>query len=257
MASQRLDVVGIGNALVDVLSHESDDFVVEHELVRGRDDAHRHRAGRDALRGDGPGDARSRADRPRTRWWASRRSAAPAAFVGRVSDDQLGAVFGHDLRAAGVEFATPRRAGRRRAHRALPHHRHARRRAHDEHVPRRVGASSGPTTSTTSSIARAQVLYLEGYLWDEPAAKDAFRHAAARRARGRATGSRSRSPTRFCVERHRDEFLDLVEHDVDVLFANEDEITLALRGRRLRRRAAARPATTARSPRSRGARRAR
>ena len=111
----RLDVVAIGNALVDVLSHETDEFVAEHGLEPGAMDAHRHRAGRDALRGDGSRQSRSRADRPPTRWSGSRRSAARAAFIGRVADDELG----ERLRATtsappACEFDAPAR-GRRRS----------------------------------------------------------------------------------------------------------------------------------------------
>ena len=109
-------------------------------------------------------------------------------------------------------------------------------RAHDEHVPRRVARSSARRRRRRPGRRRRRSLYLEGYLWDEPEAKDAYRHAAriAHEAGNRVALTLSDS---FCVDRHRDEFLELVEDDVDILFANEDEITLALRGRRLRRRA--------------------
>ena len=117
---------------------------------------------------------------------------------------------------------TPPAAGRR-PDRPLPHHRDARRRAHAEHVPRRVGASSGPTTSTHELVADAQVRYLEGYLWDQPEAKEAFR-LAARLAHDAGNRVALTLSDGFCVDRHRDEFLDLVEREVDVLFANEAEI---------------------------------
>jgi len=89
-----------------------------------------------------------------------------------------------------------------------------------------LGASAqlGPDDVDTDLVARAQVLYLEGYLWDEPEAKAAYRLAArtAHEAGSRVAFSLSDS---FCVDRHRHEFLELVESDVDVLFANEGEIT--------------------------------
>ena len=89
-----------------------------------------------------------------------------------------------------------------------------------------LGASAklGPDDVDRDLVARAQVLYLEGYLWDEPEAKDAYRLAArtAHEVGNRVAFSLSDS---FCVDRHRHEFLDLVESDVDVLFANEAEIT--------------------------------
>ena len=97
----RIDVVGIGNALVDVLSHEDDAFLADARPREGRDDAHRHRARRAALRGDGAGDRDLGRLGGEHDGRASRRSVARSAFIGRVHDDQLGAVFGHDIRAAG------------------------------------------------------------------------------------------------------------------------------------------------------------
>ena len=225
VASQRLDVVGIGNALVDVLSHESDDFVDEARSRAGRDDADRHRPGRDAVRGDGP--------RPRG-----------LGRLGRELDGRRRVV----RRQRGV-----RRPGQRRPARRGVRARHPRRRR-GVHDRARAGPSAGgaptgrclivvtpdaqrtlntflgasaqlgPADLDHDLIARAQVLFLEGYLWDEPEAKDAFRQAArvAHDAGNRVAFTLSDG---FCVDRHRDEFLDLVEHDVDVLFANEVEIT--------------------------------
>jgi len=82
----------------------------------------------------------------------------------------------------------------------------------------------GPTELDDTLLSSAQVLYLEGYLWDEPDAKDAFRRAArtAHEAGNRVAFTLSDG---FCVDRHREEFLELIEHEVDVLFANEVEIT--------------------------------
>ena len=104
---------GIGNALVDVLSHEADDFVDAHGLVKGAHDAHRRGPGRRPVRRRWARASRCRAGRRPTPWPASPRSAGRAAYIGRVRDDQLGEVFAHDIRAAGVEFHNP--AGDRRA----------------------------------------------------------------------------------------------------------------------------------------------
>ena len=93
------------------------------------------------------------------------------------------------------------------------------------HVPRRRRGARPERTSTKRVVASAAVTYLEGYLWDEPAAKDAIRRAAAIAHRaGRRVALTLSDP--FCVERHRAEFLELVEGDIDILFANEDEITM-------------------------------
>jgi sugar/nucleoside kinase (ribokinase family) len=145
-----------------------------------------------------------------------------AAFVGRVNQDQLGAVFGHDLRAAGVEFATPPSDDGIPTGRCLIVVTPDAQRTLNTYL----GASArlGPADLDDELVASAQVLYLEGYLWDEPDAKDAFRRAArtAHAAGNRVAFTLSDG---LCVDRHRPEFLDLIEHEVDVLFANEAEIT--------------------------------
>jgi sugar/nucleoside kinase (ribokinase family) len=145
-----------------------------------------------------------------------------AAFIGRVNDDQLGAVFGHDIRAAGVEFTTSPAQGDEPTGRCLIIVTPDAQRTLNTYL----GASArlGPAQLDHAVLTRAQVLFLEGYLWDEPDAKEAFRQAAraVHQAGNRVAFTLSDA---FCVERHRDEFIDLLEHDVDVLFANEAEIT--------------------------------
>jgi sugar/nucleoside kinase (ribokinase family) len=145
-----------------------------------------------------------------------------AAFVGRVNDDQLGAVFGHDLRAAGVEFTTPAATDGAPTGRCLIIVTPDAQRTLNTYLG--ASAQLGPDDLDDALIGRAQVLYLEGYLWDEPEAKDAFRRAAAV---AHEVGNRVALTLSdgFCVDRHRGEFLDLIAHEVDVLFANEVEIT--------------------------------
>ena len=132
-----LDVVGIGNALVDVLTHEDDAFIEANGLVKGSMtliDTERAEALYAAMGGAIEASGGSAANT--ISGIAS--FGGRAAYIGRVFDDQLGAVFAHDLRA--TRCRVPVRAGHRGpAHRALPDRRHARRRAHDEHLPRRVG----------------------------------------------------------------------------------------------------------------------
>ena len=136
-----------------------------------------------------------------------------------------GEVFTHDIRAAGVEFDA---AGRRRRAEPrtgpLPDPGHPRRPAHDEHLPRHRRRCSARTTSTPTSSPAAQVVYCEGYLWDLPDAKAALPQGAWTPPRPPAARSPSRLSDSFCVDRHRAEFLDLVEDRVDILFANEAEI---------------------------------
>jgi sugar/nucleoside kinase (ribokinase family) len=217
----RLDVVGIGNALVDVLSHESDDFVVEHGLQRGSMqliDTERAEHLYDAM---GPAVEVSGGSAANTTVGIASFGGA-AAFVGRVNDDQLGEVFGHDLRAAGVEFDTPPAKDGVPTGRCLIIVTPDAQRTLNTYLG--ASAQLGPGDLDEELIGNAQVLYLEGYLWDEPDAKDAFRRAAriAHEAGNRVAFTLSDG---FCVDRHRAEFLELIEYEVDVLFANEVEIT--------------------------------
>jgi sugar/nucleoside kinase (ribokinase family) len=145
-----------------------------------------------------------------------------AAFIGRVADDDLGHVFGHDIRAAGVEFVAKPAVGGEPSGRCLIMVTPDAQRTMNTYLG--ASAQLGPADVDHDLVTRAQVLYLEGYLWDEPEAKEAYRLAArlAHEAGNRVAFTLSDS---FCVDRHRREFLELVESEVDVLFANEAEIT--------------------------------
>jgi sugar/nucleoside kinase (ribokinase family) len=144
-----------------------------------------------------------------------------AHYVGKVRDDQLGEVFGHDLRATGVGYDTPRAISGPATGRCLilvtPDAQRT--------MSTFLGASSrlGPADVDPSLVSRAKILYLEGYLFDPPEAQAAFRAAAAiAHGAGRKVALTLSDP--FCVDRHRAAFLDLVQHHVDILFANEAEI---------------------------------
>src|SRR5262245_78900 len=207
----RLHVVGIGNALVDVLSHESDDFVVEQGLSRGAMqliDADRAEQLYAAM---GPATEVSGGSAANTTVGIASLGGT-AAFVGRVNHDQLGAVFGHDLRSAGVEFTTAAAIDGAPTGRCLIIVTPDAQRTLNTYLG--ASAQLGPSDLDDVLIGRAQVLYLEGYLWDEPEAKDAFRRAArvAHEAGNRVAFTLSDG---FCVDRHRGEFLELIEHEVD------------------------------------------
>ena len=219
-ASGRLDVVGIGNALVDVFSNEPHDFLAAHGLTAGAMalvDTERAEALYAAM---GPGTESSGGSAANTLVGLASFGGS-GGFIGRVADDQLGQVFGHDLRAAGVEFsAPPARDGSPSGRSLIVITPDAQRT-----MSTYLGAAGelGPDDIDRSLLARAQVVYLEGYLWDEPPAKDAFR-LAARTAHEAGCRVALTLSDAFCVDRHRADFLDLIEHEVDVLFANEVEI---------------------------------
>jgi sugar/nucleoside kinase (ribokinase family) len=219
--TDRIDVVGIGNALVDVLSHESHEFLAAQDLTPGAMtliDTARAEALYAAM---GPAVEISGGSAANTLVGVAS-FGGRAAFVGRVADDELGTVFGHDIRAAGVEFRAKPASGGEPSGRCLIVVTPDAQRTMNTYLG--ASAQLGPADVDHELVARAQVLYLEGYLWDEPDAKAAYRLAArtAHDAGNRVAFTLSDS---FCVDRHRDEFLELVESEVDVLFANEAEIT--------------------------------
>ena len=216
-------VVGIGNALVDVIAPADDSFLAAHGLAKGSmalvdpEEAERlYRAMGPAVEVSGGSAANTMAGLASL--------GTRAAFIGRVADDQLGAVFAHDLRAAGVAF-DPAAAGSG----ASPTGRSLIVVTPDAQrtMSTLLGAASelGPEDVDDDLVVGAQITYLEGYLFDRAAAREAFEKAAAlsHGAGRRVAVSLSDS---FCVERFRPQFLALVESGADILFANEEELCL-------------------------------
>ncbi|HJV58006.1 MAG TPA: adenosine kinase [Methylomirabilota bacterium] len=220
MAEPELDVVGIGNALVDVLSHADEDQVTRQGLVKGTMHLVDEARARTLYEAMGPGVEMSGGSAANTVVGVAS-FGGRAHYVGKVRDDQLGEVFGHDLRATGVGYDTPRATNGPPTGRCLilvtPDAQRT--------MSTFLGASVrlGPADVDRRLVARGKILYLEGYLFDPPEAQEAFRAAAAiAHEAGRKVALTLSDP--FCVERHRAAFLDLVEHHVDILFANELEI---------------------------------
>ena len=214
-----LDVVGIGNAIVDAVAVASDALLAEEDLPKGsmtlidaaRADALRARMGA-AVEICGGSAANTMV--------GVARLGGTAGYVGKVRSDDAGAVFRRDIREAGVDFPTPAAAEGAATARCLVFVTPDAQRTMTTYLGACV--ELGPADIDPDFIARARLLYMEGYLWDPPAAKDAFRKALgiAHAAGGRVCLSLSDS---FCVDRHRAELRDLVANHVDVLFANEDE----------------------------------
>ncbi|MFA5884052.1 MAG: adenosine kinase [Acidimicrobiia bacterium] len=219
-ATPTLDVVGLGNALVDVLAHAPDALLAEHDLVKGSmaltdtDKATRLYAAM------GPAIEISGGSVANTMVGIAS-FGGRSAFLGRVADDQLGAVFAHDIRAAGVDFVNPPAVSGSPTGRCLILVTPDAERTLNTFLG--AAAEFGPENVDPALVETAQVTYLEGYLWDQPEAKEAFRHAArlAHDAGRRVALSLSDG---FCVDRHRADFLRLVEDEVDILIANEQEI---------------------------------
>src|SRR5258708_7725557 len=220
MATATLDVVGIGNAIVDVLVPADNAFLATHGLAKGTMTLI------DAARADalyavmGPGVEESGGSAGNTMAGIASLGGT-GAYIGKVRNDQRGEVFRHDITAIGVRFATaPARSGPPTARSLIVVTPDAHRTMNTY-----LGAciDLGPEDIDHEIVEAAQVTYLEGYLFDPPRAKEAFRKAALlAHAAGRRVSLSLSDP--FCVGRHRAEFRDLVTHHVDVLFANEAEI---------------------------------
>ena len=220
MADTRFDVLGIGNAIVDVLSHADDAFLDRHNLEKGAMTLVDEQTA-EALYDDmGPAIEVSGGSAANTIAGLSSLG-ADCAFIGKVKKDTLGRVFRHDLRAMGVHFETEEAYDGPSTARCMimvtPDA--------ERTMQTFLGASVnlGPEDIDEEVVAAAQVTYLEGYLWDPALAKEAFRKAARAAEEAKRTVSLSLSDA-FCVDRHRGDFLDLVKNHVSVLFANEDEI---------------------------------
>jgi sugar/nucleoside kinase (ribokinase family) len=220
MTAGRVAVVGIGNALVDVISHEAEEFLVTHGLTKGT------MALIDTTRAEtlygamGPAVETSGGSAANTMAGLASLG-SPVAFIGRVNADQLGEVYTHDLRAAGVRFDTPPATDGSPSGRCLIVVTPDAERTMNTYLGASVELGRGDVDEEL--IAAAEVTFLEGYLWDAFGAQEAFRHAAAlAHAAGRRVALTLSDA--MAVERHRVTFLELID-DVDILFANEAEIT--------------------------------
>ena len=215
-----LDVVGIGNAIVDVLVQTDDAFLTQHSLQKGGMALIDEQQAEALYTASGPGLETSGGSVANTMVGIAQLGGR-AGFIGRVKDDQLGGIFSHDIRAVGARFDTPAATTGATTARCLIYVTPDAERT----MCTFLGASTQlePDDLDLSMVSDTKVLYLEGYLWDSPAAKRAFIAAAeaCRAANGQVALSLSDG---FCVDRHRDSFLDLVNGHVDVLFANEVEI---------------------------------
>ncbi len=221
MAEKTYDVVGIGNAIVDIIARCDEGFLSKHDLAKGfmrlidADDANRlYEAMGPAVERSGGSVANSIAG------LAS--FGAKCGFIGRVAADQFGGIFRHDIRSLGVAYDTLPAADGAPTARCLilvtPDG--------ERTMNTFLGASIDftPEDLDRDLIGAAKIVYLEGYLFDRPEAKAAFRDAARAAKAAGAKVALSLSDA-FCVDRHRDDFNSLVREGADIVFANEKEIT--------------------------------
>jgi sugar/nucleoside kinase (ribokinase family) len=217
----KVDVLGLGNAIVDVLAHSSDALLAELGLVKGAMTLVDEPTVETLYRRMGPAREVSGGSCANTMAALAALGGRPA-YVGRVKDDQLGRVFAHDIRAAGVAFRSRPAPDGPSTARCLVFVTPDAQRTMQTYLGACV--ELGPEDVEPELVAEAEITYLEGYLWDRPEAKAACRKAAEIAHRhGRRVALTLSDP--FCVDRWRAEFQDLVEREVDILFANEAELT--------------------------------
>ena len=215
-----LDVVGVGNAIVDVIAAVPESFIADNGLVKGAMTL--VSAGRSAELYDAmpSGIAASGGSAANTMAGVASLGGR-AAFIGKVRDDQLGEVFVHDIRATGVAFDVPPAPEGPPTARCLIQVTPDAERTMNTFLG--TSALLGPADVDTGLVASAGITYCEGYLWDVQVAKDAIRLAMEAAGEAGRTVALALSDS-YCVERHRAEWLDLIEDRVDVVFANEAEV---------------------------------
>ncbi len=221
MTATKHDLVGIGNAIVDIIGRCDDEFLIRHGAPKGNMRLIDADTVSTLYAAMGPAAEISGGSVANTMVVVASLGGR-AAFIGKVANDEFGRIFRHDIKTAGVTFSTaPARSGNPTARSLI------------------LVTPDGQRTMSTflgvspelddgevdpDLIRSGEIIYLEGYLFDRPEAKAAFRQAADIAAQAGRKVALSLSDA-FCVDRHRSEFLDLVRYKIDILIANEREIT--------------------------------
>lgn len=224
MSNAKYGLTGIGNALVDVLATATDAFIDEQDAKHGMKRGSMNLIGeRRAIElYDAMGPAREVSGGSAANTMAAFASlSGTGAYIGKIADDQLGRIFSHDMKAVGIHFDTTPLAVGPETGRSMILVTPDGQRTMNTFLGAAVELT--PDDIDEDVIADSAVTYLEGYLYDPPLAMQAFKKAAkiAHEA-GRKVSLSLSDP--FCVGRHREDFLDLVDNHVDILFGNEEEI---------------------------------
>lgn len=221
MPATSFDIIGLGNAIVDVIAPSDDDFLIAHGLHKGAMRLIDEATAEKLYAAMGQTTVVSGGSAANTIIGAAQLGCS-AGFIGKVKADPLGDIFAHDIRTARVAFdSTPAVDGAASARCLVLVTPDGQRTMNTF-----LGACQNLTPDDVDAqlVAQARIIYLEGYLWDPPEAKQAFLKASeiARTAGRRVALSLSDA---FCVDRYRDEFLGLVrDGKIDILFANESEL---------------------------------
>ncbi len=220
MTAPKYDVVGLGNAIVDVISKQDDAFLSKWGI--NKDAMNLIEEDRADLLTEASVDALETSGGSGANTIAGIASfGGDAAYIGKVADDRLGKVFKADMESGGVPFETPPLIGGAATARSIIFVTPDGKRSMNTYLGASVEFS--PTDVDKTTVEAGSILYLEGYLFDKPEAKAAFVHAAEiAHAAGRKV-SLTLSDS-FCVDRHRASFRQLIRTQVDILFANEEEL---------------------------------
>jgi len=224
-----LDVVAVGNALVDVLARATDDDLERLGLVKGSMELVDLARSTAVYSGMGAGVEVSGGSAANTAVGVAVLGGR-VGYIGKVADDEFGATFLHDIAAVGVADGHISRVpltGGAGTGQATGHCLVLVTEDGERTMATHLGVASalGPDDLDEDLLARGRIVYLEGYLWDQPPAKKALRRAMEVAHSADALVALSLSDP-FCVSRHRGEFLDLLHGEIDVLFANEEEVML-------------------------------
>jgi len=220
MTEHRYDIVGIGNAIVDIIARCDDAFLTEHQAPKG----HMRLVDADTIsnlyNAIGPAVEISGGSAANTIAGIASLGGT-AAYIGKIAEDEFGRIFAHDIKASGVDYRTqPATEGAPTA-RSIVLVTPDGERTMNTFLG--ISPELGPQDLDHDMIADGKILYLEGYLFDADAAKDSFRKAA-QIAKGAGRLVSLTLSDGFCVDRHRSAFLEFIRSDVDILFANESEI---------------------------------
>jgi sugar/nucleoside kinase (ribokinase family) len=221
MPSCRFDVLGLGNAIVDVISLTGDDFLAAQGLRKGAMTLIDEARAEALYKAMGPATIVSGGSAANTIIGAASLGCR-AAFIGKLKADETGAAFAHDIRAATVDFSTAFATDGPASGRCLVLVTPDGQRTMNTFL----GASQNLTEADVDedAVQQSAIVYLEGYLWDPPAAKAAF-VKAAKIARGAGRRVALTLSDSFCVDRYREEFLGLIRSgSVQIVFANESEL---------------------------------
>jgi sugar/nucleoside kinase (ribokinase family) len=221
MADTRFDVLTIGNAIVDIIASAEDDFLARENIIKGAMNLIDAERAEHLYAVMGPAIEASGGSAGNTAAGVAS-FGGRAAYFGKVCDDHLGGVFRHDIRAAGVHFETQSLQNYPPTARSMIFVTPDGERSMNTYLGACV--ELGPDDIDAETVAQSKCTFFEGYLWDPPKAKEAIRLAAEiAHANGRDFSMTLSDP--YCVDRYRDEFLELMRSGtVDIVFANESEV---------------------------------